>query len=83
MISKPGDITNFFPHLIELVGNINDRKRAFVGFFEFLNRSTFVGVKFQFDSDTGILLLEGHSNPGEEHMVEDLLQDIQSTFDSQ
>ena len=30
LISKPGDILNFFPHLLELIGNINDSAKKAV-----------------------------------------------------
>lgn len=62
---------------------ITGRKRSFVGFFDFLNRKTLIGVNFIFDLDTSLISLEGYANSGEEHLAEDVLQDILETFDTE
>jgi hypothetical protein len=56
--------------------DIKGKKRSFVGFFDTLNRSTLVGVNFIFDLATNLVSLEGYSNPGEEHLAEELLSDL-------
>ena len=77
-----GALKTYFPHLVEFIKGVTSSKRTLLGFFDVVNKSTEIGINFTVDLDTNLYSLEGYAHSGDEHLAEELLQDLLDTFEN-